>query len=803
MCEPTRQPSTPPPVLPAETQVTESTPASKIPPRASLTFAAHVDPPREALTRYMQSTPDAALEAFIAKVLPPLPEIFGRRDIAVEKVMEKLQSNGALKATSGTGYKWTSMKTQPKDNESRESKAFKPLERIVTNIEAAVKDCVWDDAFGKPEPRFQYKNAGDSKPDSYHRRSSNVSRPDGYFFPRGSQLQGTQKVHNWWDIGVVGEFKKKDNEKNREDDAKKVVWSFNTIMREDPRRRFVHGFTMENTTTRLWFCDRSQIASCGSEAFDFNEKPHFLISFFLSALYADDTAQGWDPTIVRVLVPQQDGEPIYQYDITVHSVSEDGRIEQVVYRTETLLSQVSADGIMGRGSRVWTAHRVITGTRKKTRLDERLVVLKDYWIDSDRKREGNIVNDLRKQALKSTKLPDEQKELFLEHIPTILHHGDVLISDLPDQTRQLQNIFKRDDTGELVTHDLVDRLRNAHETTDEGTRSHLSQSSYVDLPVRHGIALQDSKTHYRVVFKDYGYALHEETVPLSAFIAIQDVMRCLAILHLLGWVHRDISSGNILVIRGGSNQLRGMLTDFEYAKEYEEYGAQGSRHMTRTGTEYFMSVEVDSHQYLFAPGGPTRIAVKNNPQPEPEQPKSRLSKLLTVAKDDIVRRPQAPSQLLPFRYHPLNDWESLWWVSMYMVVDRIVEPRDMPKTRSIDKQRQIARRLFYTSLERRNLFRPGPLPLDAQLQSVIHPAFSEVLECLCGIRDELCKAYSEVEQDVTTRYPDAQRSLELALEGTAGNMFLICEHLEKVSSTLRLVPIPPKGAATKETVGGK
>ncbi|KAJ3013111.1 hypothetical protein NUW54_g1681 [Trametes sanguinea] len=82
--------------------------------------------------------------------------------------MEKLQSNGALvslQATGGTGYRWTSMKMRPKDDKSRESEAFKPLELIATDIEAAVKDCVWEEASRKPEPRFQYKNAGDSKPD--------------------------------------------------------------------------------------------------------------------------------------------------------------------------------------------------------------------------------------------------------------------------------------------------------------------------------------------------------------------------------------------------------------------------------------------------------------------------------------------------------------------------------------------------------------------------------------------------------------------------------------------------------------
>ena len=38
-------------------------------------------------------------------------------------------------------------------------------------------------------------------------------------------------------------------------------------MQEDPRRRFVYAFTIENTTMRVWLCDRSEVLV--SEPFDF------------------------------------------------------------------------------------------------------------------------------------------------------------------------------------------------------------------------------------------------------------------------------------------------------------------------------------------------------------------------------------------------------------------------------------------------------------------------------------------------------------------------------------------------------
>lgn len=38
-------------------------------------------------------------------------------------------------------------------------------------------------------------------------------------------------------------------------------------------------------------------------------------------------------------------------------------------------------------------------------------------------------------------------------------------------------------------------------------------------------------------------------------------------IHKYGWVHRDVSTGNIILWRG-----RGILTDFEYAKRIPKEG---------------------------------------------------------------------------------------------------------------------------------------------------------------------------------------------------------------------------------------
>ena len=46
--------------------------------------------------------------------------------------------------------------------------------------------------------------------------------------------------------------------------------------------------------------------------------------------------------------------------------------------------------------------------------------------------------------------------------------------------------------------------------------------------------------------------------------------QALVLLYLAGWTHRDVSAGNIIVIKDGRNRPRGKLSDLEYAKEFTD-----------------------------------------------------------------------------------------------------------------------------------------------------------------------------------------------------------------------------------------
>ena len=46
-----------------------------------------------------------------------------------------------------------------------------------------------------------------------------------------------------------------------------MIWSMNHVMRDDVRRRFTFGYTIENTQMRLWFTSRADLLV--SEPFNF------------------------------------------------------------------------------------------------------------------------------------------------------------------------------------------------------------------------------------------------------------------------------------------------------------------------------------------------------------------------------------------------------------------------------------------------------------------------------------------------------------------------------------------------------
>ncbi|EED77333.1 predicted protein [Postia placenta Mad-698-R] len=272
---------------------------------------------------------------------------------------------------------------------------------------------------------FEFAQNPANAPKSKTRMSR--SRPDGFFI----RNSGPKGRFRWMDIALSAEYKKVENAKTKDDlwqDVRKVIWSMHHCMREDARRRFTYGLTIENRTMRMWFCSRIELLV--SKPLDFMSEHHKVVHFFVAMIYAAEHEAGWDPTMQYVrkkngtddeLELDKEGKPRLDIDVR----DQNGTV--VRYRTIRWLSDDGANDLRSRGTRVW---EVCILDKNKEGVDR--FALKDQWIDADRQREGMIIEQLR-----NANADKQTKDAIHQSLLTVEHHGDVYVEGMLDHTRSL------------------------------------------------------------------------------------------------------------------------------------------------------------------------------------------------------------------------------------------------------------------------------------------------------------------------------------------------------------------------------
>lgn len=202
------------------------------------------------------------VDDYFKSILPPLKPVLEERFDATWDTL--CLSNAYDRVSLG----WTALQSLPELNENSTYQALVEIAEQVVNASA----------FQALQQTFEFTQDPDRFPNSFLRHSEH--KPDGYFVSCNGD---STKKANWMDIGPTGEYKKADTPKARLDvslvidvaaltltafqNNEKMLWSMQHTMREDPRRRHAHAFTIEKTTMRLWYSDR--VDTVVSEAFDF------------------------------------------------------------------------------------------------------------------------------------------------------------------------------------------------------------------------------------------------------------------------------------------------------------------------------------------------------------------------------------------------------------------------------------------------------------------------------------------------------------------------------------------------------
>ncbi|KAI0089643.1 hypothetical protein BDY19DRAFT_1070382 [Irpex rosettiformis] len=274
-------------------------------------------------------------------------------------------------------------------------------------------------------------------------------------------------------------------------------------MRETVYRRFIFGYTIEDTDMRLWFCSRSDLVV--SEKFNFVTDHKTLIHFFLSIMFSPMTKLGYDPSISPV-------ERTRDQRTTKYSIKVTGQGREATYITHQVLANISAEAMQGRATRVWRGKQ----TDERGRPIGHNMVIKDCWIDTDRKREGDILSEIL-EAAKTSSNPDHLSNIK-NHFLTVVHHGDVLVDGVKDTTLSLRRGTEFPELRKFLdlersssTTKEVDKPPVGIVTLDKNTVNWLNKFERAD-----------DKSHYRIVFDSEENCDPIDT--LTSGLAIWDAM---------------------------------------------------------------------------------------------------------------------------------------------------------------------------------------------------------------------------------------------------------------------------------------
>lgn len=219
---------------------------------------------------------------------------------------------------------------------------------------------------------------------------------------------------------------------------------------------------------------------------------------------------------------------------------------------------------MGRGTRTWEAIPLSRYGHKVT--EPQPVVLKDSWKDSNRDREDAI----RDQILNAM---GEKKGEAEKYFLIVVAAGDVVIGRLGMKDTTI-SLLRGAHLPESHWHQLrVDEELKGKIGTSVGLYPILLDEDGVEV-LPPGI---QHRTRSRVVFAEVGQTIYELGSFSASYDTLQHAREGLQLMHDIGWVHRDVSPGNVLRV---GNQ--GKITDLNYSK----YMHSDTTHDIRTVSKF-------------------------------------------------------------------------------------------------------------------------------------------------------------------------------------------------------------------------
>ncbi|TRM63105.1 hypothetical protein BD626DRAFT_495507 [Schizophyllum amplum] len=400
----------------------------------------------------------------------------------------------------------------------------------------------------------------------------------------------------------------------------------------------------------VWYFSRSH--SCMSTTFDMRKNYRRCIEVFIAFMFATPAELGFDETVELISVG---GEWHYGY-----------KVGDRFYRSTRSIFEHNGTRITGRGTRVWEVVRV-KDFKDPTPLDDKRSALKDVWLDEGARTEREIQEALfRDLDLVAQRINDSDpatihvldgfepetrtalrkcvadRKLYSKYFLTINHDWTG-----PTSKPRAAHAVAVPDLFGVQPSPLVASVPGSDST--RARSNPLVPALTAPTPVVERAFVP--KYQYRVVFGEVGEALHYVDNISVVLRAVQDCLFALQLLFLAGWVHRDISTGNLLWWNGC-----GLLADLEYAKKFEP-STGGSADPKTVWYRFLYGCRNSKTMLIYEPPRPTFASFAER-----------------LAYDAANNEPDTQPRTHVVVHNFEHDLESLFWVLLWIYMARLPHP---------------------------------------------------------------------------------------------------------------------------------
>ncbi|KAK7042903.1 hypothetical protein VNI00_008638 [Paramarasmius palmivorus] len=499
----------------------------------------------------------------------------------------------------------------------------------------------------------------------------------------GKEAEGQHD--NERNVVMLGEYDKCGSRWCTDDNIARLVGNVRGLLGSDPTRRFTYGLTIEDTDLRVWFFSRSHVYV--TEALDIHQDAKALVYFVLALGSSSKAELGFDPTVQRVPYGPAK-KPAYRFSIGGDQ-----------YQAVQSIREWKSHFILGCASRIYRVRRVLPNGE----LSEVVEVMKDLWIPEGITTEYELRQAIKADINKVNPVEGLDPQAFDRYFVKIEKSEFVQVPSTLDPELLVNDSstnFLRDSSP--PEHEMLSlQCTSSASRRDSDLRSPTSTPEYAcervgdwddydsrdqwqaDTEFLRGLTREQYKNmvHCRILMEDAGRSLLKVRNVRTFIVCIVQAVTALMFMYSAGFVHRDISSGNILVSEK-NGEIICKLCDIETAKEINTENGYPSRDI-KVGTQVYMALEVGDGHWCFQPSLPR---LKVTPHKLIARPRL-LEEWEQCREQPLYKRKNV-------RYNYLHDLESLFWISMHFLAIVHAKDEDLNSRTAEDHQLYIERQLL-------------------------------------------------------------------------------------------------------------